>query len=41
MLAAILVAPDNRLETLRPLMPKVLTALKTIQKGAVIRVELL
>jgi len=37
----ILVAPDNRLETLRPLMPKVLTALKTIQKGAVIRVELL
>lgn len=36
----LLVAPDNRLETLRPLMPKVLTTLSTIQKGDIVRIEL-
>jgi hypothetical protein len=34
----VLVAPNNRLETLRPLMPKVALALATIQSGALIHV---
>jgi len=34
----VLVAPNNRLETLRPLMPRVLTVLQTIQAGDIVRV---
>jgi predicted nuclease of predicted toxin-antitoxin system len=35
----VLVAFNNRLETLRPLMPRVLEKLKTIAPGQLIRVE--
>ena len=35
----LLVAPDNRLETLRPLMPDVQVALQTIRPGDLIRVQ--
>lgn len=35
----LLVAPDNRLETLRPLMPNAQGALQTIRPGDVIRVQ--
>jgi hypothetical protein len=39
-LAVILfVAPDNRIETLRPLVPKALRALATVKSGEVIRIE--
>jgi len=34
----VLVAPNTRLETLRPLIPNVLLALQTIQAGDVIRI---
>src|SRR5690349_10632003 len=34
----VLVAPNNRFETLRPLMPKVIVALATIQPGDVIHI---
>jgi predicted nuclease of predicted toxin-antitoxin system len=34
----LLAAPNNRLETLRPLMPKVLAAPETIRKGEMIRI---
>jgi hypothetical protein len=33
------VAPDNRIETLRPLMPQVVSALANIQAGTIIRLE--
>ncbi len=33
----VLSAPDNRLETLRPLMPRVVPLLQTIQSGDVVR----
>lgn len=36
----VLVAPNNRLETLRPLMPDVIAALQTIQPGQVVHVTL-
>jgi predicted nuclease of predicted toxin-antitoxin system len=36
----ILLAPDNRLETLRPIMPALLTALGTLSAGDVIRLSL-
>ncbi len=36
----LLVAPSNRLETLRPLMPQALTALESIQAGDVVRIEM-
>ncbi|MBI5034892.1 MAG: DUF433 domain-containing protein [Chloroflexi bacterium] len=35
----LLVAPNNRLETLHPLMPNVLAALEKIQSGDIIRLE--
>ena len=35
----VLVAPNNRLATLRPLMPNVLASLQTIRPGDIIRVE--
>ncbi|MCI0475284.1 MAG: DUF5615 family PIN-like protein [Anaerolineales bacterium] len=34
-----LAAPNNRIETLRPLMPQVLVALQSIQRGEMVRVE--
>jgi hypothetical protein len=34
----VLVAPNNRLETLRPLMPKVVLALATIQPGDLLHI---
>ena len=34
----VLVAPNNRLETLRPLIPKVAAALPTIHPGDVVRI---
>lgn len=34
----VLIAPNNRIETLRPLVPKVLEALRTIRPGQVIRI---
>lgn len=36
----VLVAPNNRLETLQPLMPKVVLVLQTIQPGDLIHVTL-
>jgi predicted nuclease of predicted toxin-antitoxin system len=36
----VLVAANNRLETLRPLMPKVASALRSIQPGDLIRITL-
>lgn len=36
----ILVAANNRLETLRPLMPQVAVALRTIQPGDLVRITL-
>ncbi|MBW4493355.1 MAG: DUF5615 family PIN-like protein [Oscillatoria princeps RMCB-10] len=38
MAVVVLVAPNNRLETLKPLMPQVLVALETIQAGVVVRI---
>ena len=35
----LLVAPDNRIETLRPLMLQVVSALADIQAGTIIRLE--
>ncbi len=35
----VLVAPNNRLETLQPLLPSVLNALRIIQPGEVIKVS--
>ena len=34
----VLVAPNNRLETLRPLMPKVVLVLATIQPGDIVHI---
>jgi hypothetical protein len=34
----VLVAPNTRLDTLRPLMPRVLVVLQTIKPGDVVRV---
>jgi predicted nuclease of predicted toxin-antitoxin system len=34
-----LAAPNNRIETLRPLMPQVLVALKSIRSGEMVRIE--
>ena len=36
----VLVAPDNRLETLRTLMPKVISILPTIKAGDLVRITL-
>jgi len=36
--AIVMVAANNRIETLRPLVPEVLEALKTIQPGQLIRI---
>jgi predicted nuclease of predicted toxin-antitoxin system len=35
----LLAAPNNRIETLRPLMPRVLTVLQTIRRSEIVRVE--
>ncbi|MBM3130943.1 MAG: hypothetical protein FJ009_20235 [Chloroflexi bacterium] len=35
----VLAAPNNRIETLRPLMPRVLAILNTIPRGEIVRIE--
>jgi predicted nuclease of predicted toxin-antitoxin system len=35
----VLAAPNNRIETLRPLMPRVLATLDTIRRGEIVRIE--
>lgn len=35
----VLVAPNNRIESLKPLMPKVQEVLKTIQPGEIVQVK--
>jgi hypothetical protein len=36
----LLIAADNRLATLRPLMPSVVAALETIQPGEIVRIQM-
>jgi hypothetical protein len=35
---AVLVAPNNRIESLRPLVPEILRALPTLRRGDLIRI---